>query len=342
MNAKYLIGLITAGTLFLGACDFPGMGSDDEETKEVATSSMATGSSSSVEEAKKEDLKQATDAEIADIKKDMSEEELKEIDAILGELSPECGAAFILLEGEEDTDPAEFMNSECFGEFKEANRPDGLPETCNTAYDEAFSVMQSNVSEMMACENKFDDMPENEEPTGEMLTEMGECLTVMEEIEESSKKAEECDASIKLPWGDMGEDKSDFCDMNDDGMVDEKEKMECGDYGEESIYCDFNKDGMVDQTEKEQCGEKQEGPDCDFNQDGMVDQTEKDQCHQMEPDCDFNKDGNVDEEEGMKCMEDMFEGMCDMNQDGTTTEEEKMECDKMMNDSTAFETQEMK
>lgn len=315
------------------------MGTDEEDSAEVATSSMATGSSSSVEEAKKEDLKQATDAEIAEIKKDMDAEELKEMEDLLGELSPECAGAFILLEGEKDSDPAEFMNSECFGEFKDANRPDGLSETCNTAYDEAFTVMQSNVSGMMACEDKFDDMPENEEPTGEMMTEMGECLTVMEEIEESSKKAEECDESIKLPWGEMGDDKSDYCDMNDDGHVDEKEKMECDDV-KEGPYCDFNKDGEVDQTEEEQC--HQEGPDCDFNQDGEVDATEEEQCHQEGPDCDYNEDGDVDEEEGMKCMEEMMEGMCDMDQDGTVSEDEKMECDKMMNDPMDPETQEMK
>ena len=294
MNAKYLIGLITAGTLFLGACDFPGMGTDDEETNEVATSSMATGSSSSVEEAKKEDLKQATDAEIAEIKKDMSAEELKEMEEVLGELSPECGAAFMLLEGKEDADPAEFMNSECFGELKNANQPDGLSETCEAAYDESFNLMQTHFSKMEECET-LDGIKEDEKLSGDQLILAGECTKIMEEMEANSKALEGCD--VDFPWDDgddMGDDKSDFCDMNDDGMVDEKEKMECGDHGEESIYCDFNKDGMVDQTEKEQCGEKQEGPDCDFNQDGK------------------------------------------------TTEDEKMECDKIMNDSTAFETQEMK
>jgi len=338
MNAKYLIGLITAGTLFLGACEFPGMGSDDEEsTSSVATSSMATGSSSSVEEAKKEDLKQATDAEIAVIKKDLDAEELKEMEDLLGELSPECGAAFMLLEGEKDADPAEFMNSECFGEFKDANRPDGLSETCNTAYDEAFGSMQTNITKMTECE-ALDEMKEGEEPTGDQLVLLGECKKIIEEIEASSEAAQECDESIELPWGDMDDDGSDFCDMNDDGHVDEKEMKECGDYNE-GDFCDFNEDGKVDQTEKEQC--HQDGPSCDFNQDGHVDDTEEEQCKMFDvPECDFNGQEPTEEEEG-KCMDKIMEGMCDFNEDGTVDEQEKMDCDKMMIDPMDPETQEM-
>jgi hypothetical protein len=296
------------------------------------------GSSSSGEVAKKEDLKQATDQEIADIKEKMDPEELKEMEALLGDLSPECGAAFVLLETEEDTNPADFMNSECFGELKEGNRPDGLTETCNKAYDDAFSVMQTNVAAMESCDDAFKDMPEGEEPSGDMLIKVGECQKVMEDIESSAKIAEDCDESIILPWGDMGDDKGDHCDMNNDGMLDEKEKMECGEH--KGPDCDMNNDGQVDQTEKEQCF--QEGPGCDANKDGKVDPFEKENCEEVMPDCDFNKDGNVDEAEGLKCMEDLMKGMCDMDKDGTVTEAEQMECDKMTEDSTPFEAQEMK
>jgi hypothetical protein len=301
MNAKYLIGLITAGTLFLGACEFPGTATDDEESKSsVTTSSMMETSSSSVatnsmiERTKKEDLKQASDKEIADIRKDMSPEEIKEMDAMLGDLSPECAGAFMALEVEEESDPSKFMNSECFGEFKEASRPDGLSATCDAAFDEAFSVMQTNTSEMMACVEKFENMPEDEEPTSDLLAELLPCMKTMEEIEASAKAAEECDGNIKLLWSEMEEDESlSMDDTNED----------------QSDYCDMNDDGTVDQTEEEQCFQGEE------------------------PDCDFNKDGEVDESEGMKCMEDMMKGMCDMDQDGTVSEEEKMECDKMMEES---------
>lgn len=293
MNAKYLIGLITAGTLFLGACEFPGTATEDEESSssvstssmiETSSSSMAAGSlSSTTETAKKEDLKQASDKEIADIKKDMSPEEIKEMDAMLGDLSPECAGAFMALEGEDDLDPSGFMNSECFGELKEASRPDGLSKTCDAAFDEAFNVMQTNSSEMMACGEKFENMSEDEEPNSDLLAELLPCMKIMEDIELSTKAAEECDGNIKLPWSEMDEDQSDDCEMNDDGTV--------------------------DQAEKEQCFQGEE------------------------PDCDFNKDGEVDESEGMKCMEDMMKGMCDMDQDGTVSEDEKMECDKMMEES---------
>jgi hypothetical protein len=305
------------------------MGSDDEEstssvaTSSVATSSMAEGSSSSTETAKKEDLKQASDKEIADIKKDMSPEEIKEMDAMLGDLSPECAGAFMALEVEEDSDPSEFMNSECFGEFKEANRPDGLTETCKTAYDEAFDVMKSNVSGMSSCGEKFGDMDDDEEPTSEMMEELAVCMKVIEDIESSSKEAEECDDKIKLPWSDMDEN------QDDRG------------YHHEGPNCDMNDDGEADKSEMDMCHDKQ-GPDCDFNQDGKVDDTEEEQCHQEGPDCDFNKDGDVDESEGMKCMEELMKGMCDMDQDGTVSEEEKMECDKMMEEPMDVETKEVR